>query len=105
MFYKIFRKFFPEKVTGRKDTTPKNSAYLNGMVGIKVISYAGKTLIEMPLSFLVHTHLKDYGFDPDSMTKYSPQIVLMFNDSPDKWVKIPLYIKNPNGPGYDLRKS
>lgn len=68
-------------------------SFLNPVWGIKV-TYNGKVLIEMPFSFLVHTHLKDYGFDPDAKTENPPEVYLMLDR--DKWAKIPLFLNREN---------
>lgn len=67
--------------------------YLNPTWGIKV-THKGKTLIEMPFSFIVHTHLKDYGFSPDELKENSPEIFLILDK--DKWAKIPLFLNKEN---------
>jgi len=71
----------PEKVSG----------YINPIWEIEV-SHRGKQLVKMPLCFLVHTHLKDYGFNPDDLVNDSPDIIFRLGKGSE--AKLKLFVKD-----------
>lgn len=71
---------------------PNVTRYINPMWEVEV-THKGKQLIKMPFCFLVHTHLKDYGFDPDKMRdEETPKVILRL--APGKEAALPLFIRN-----------
>ncbi len=69
---------------------PKILGYINPLWEIEV-TWKGQTQIRMPFCNLVHTHLKDYGFEPDKKTFTPPTVILKIG--PGQEIKLPLFIK------------
>lgn len=69
---------------------PDVKGYINPLWEIEVV-HNGKSLIKMPFCFLIHTHLKDYGFDPDSKMSNTP--IIVFRTSGKGEARIPLFVK------------
>ncbi len=71
------------------DTTPEVYGYINPFIKVG-FEYQGKELTSMPLCFLAHAYLKDYGFNPDSMIS-GLKITLTF--AQNNVVKLPFYLQ------------
>lgn len=100
---KFFQKLFKKPVSAeeylhnpklRKELIPdpKVQKYINPLWEIEV-THKGKQLIKMPFCFLIHTHLKDYGFDKNLQDYETP--IVIFRTSEKGEAKIPLFTKKP----------
>lgn len=72
---------------------PKSLGFLNPLWRIKAF-HNGQELISLPLVFMVHTYLKDYGFEPDKKT--NPSLIVVI-DTGSGEIKMPMFIKNNAG--------
>ncbi len=71
------------------DLDPEVYGYINPFLKIS-FEYEGKEITSMPLCFMAHAYLKDYGFDPDSKIS-SLKLTLTF--APGNQVKLPFYLQ------------
>lgn len=71
---------------------PNVKKYINRLWEIEV-KHKGQTLVKMPFFFMVHTHLKDYGFDKNLQSEETP--IVIFRTSEKGEAKIPLFTKKP----------
>jgi len=83
---------FPQQKIKRAEPnfSSEAKAFLNTNWEIEVLDGRGRQLTKMPFCYLVHTYLKDYGFNPDAQLKPSPVVCLRL--SPESVAKMPLFI-------------
>lgn len=73
---------------------PVSMGYLNPLWEINVYTSKGEKLISKNLLHIVHTYLKDYGFNPDGQT--NPSLIIGLKNSMGE-IKMPLFLKKDMG--------
>lgn len=89
---------------GVQDLNPKG--YLNPLCEVEVLGLKHKdgtpNVFKQPFIFMVHTYLKDYGWDPESqIDKKTP--VVVFRMAAGSELHFPLYIKDRPEGGFAQR--
>lgn len=93
----------PDEV--KEKLTPQQSlGYINPLWEVNVYSPNGDKIISKNLLHIVHTYLKDYGFEPDNQT--NPSLIVGLKNSMGE-MRMPLFIKQDMGfnPSYSAEEA
>lgn len=93
----LVRKLSPKSEYTGDASMIDDGLIINPIWQLAVYDSDRKIVTGMPLLFWVHSHLKNYGFNPDYSLRSSDVKVRISMDV-DKYVQFPLYIKGINLP-------
>ena len=70
---------------------PNEKTFINPTWEIEVRTSSGRVITKLPFCFMVHTYLKDYGFDPDfKLINPTADVILRLDTKAE--AKLPLYL-------------